>query len=101
MAGPQLGVGEDDPVDVAVRLEVNHWNGAVEPQVVLRELYRRDGGGARRSRPRPEWWQRFEAELARDPSRSLPELEPAAWADRELVERRGVCRQRQSAPGRR
>src|SRR3954452_9226542 len=27
---PSLGVGEDDLVDVAVRLEVNHWNGAVE-----------------------------------------------------------------------
>ena len=36
---PALGVGEDDPVDAAVRLEVNHWNGAVEPRVVLRELY--------------------------------------------------------------
>ncbi len=34
-----LGVGEEDPVDAAVRLEVNHWNGSVEPRVVLRELY--------------------------------------------------------------
>ena len=34
-----LGVGDDDPVDAAVRLEVNHWNGSVEPRVVLRELY--------------------------------------------------------------
>ena len=42
MGGPWLGVGEDDPVDVAVRLEVNHWNGAVEPQVVLGEVYPRD-----------------------------------------------------------
>ena len=48
---PSLGVGEDDLVDVAVRLEVNHWNGAVEPQVILRELYRRNGG-RRRSRLR-------------------------------------------------
>ena len=36
---PSLGVGEEDPVDAAVRLEVNHWNGSVEPRVVLRELY--------------------------------------------------------------
>ena len=34
-----LGVGDDEPVDAAVRLEVNHWNGAVEPRVVLREVY--------------------------------------------------------------
>src|SRR5262249_42786417 len=34
-----LGVGEEDQVDAAVRLEVNHWNGSVEPRVVLRELY--------------------------------------------------------------
>jgi single-stranded-DNA-specific exonuclease len=66
---PSLGVGEDDPVDVAVRLEVNRWNGAVEPQVILRELYRRDleksAGEA------GAWWRRFEAELARDPSEAL------------------------------
>jgi single-stranded-DNA-specific exonuclease len=64
-----LGVGEEDPVDVAVRLEVNRWNGAVEPQVVLRELYPRDAGED--SLEAGEWWGRFEAELARDPERLL------------------------------
>jgi single-stranded-DNA-specific exonuclease len=63
---PSLGVGEDDLVDVAVRLEVNHWNGAVEPQVILRELYRRGGGEA--ALEAAEWWRRFEAELALDPA---------------------------------
>jgi single-stranded-DNA-specific exonuclease len=64
----QLGVGEDDPVDAAVRLEVNRWNGSVEPQVVLRELYPGEAvaGGARAAEA--EWWQRFEAELATDPA---------------------------------
>lgn len=71
---PSLGVGEDDLVDVAVRLEVNHWNGAVEPQVILRELYRRNGGEA--TLEAEGWWQRFEAELARDPSH-WPEFEGA------------------------
>jgi single-stranded-DNA-specific exonuclease len=60
-----LGVAEEDPVDVAVRLEVNRWNGAVEPQVVLRELYPRDPGED--SLDAAEWWGRFEAELTRDP----------------------------------
>jgi single-stranded-DNA-specific exonuclease len=66
---PSLGVGEDDPVDVAVRLEVNQWNGAVEPRVVLRELYRREAEEAELAAA--DWWRRFELELARD---------PAAWA---------------------
>ncbi|MGN6816515.1 MAG: single-stranded-DNA-specific exonuclease RecJ, partial [Solirubrobacterales bacterium] len=65
-----LGVEDEDVLDATIRLEVNHWNGSVEPRVVLRELY-----------PLPldpevdktvrihtcdcddsEWWSRFEAE---------------------------------------
>jgi hypothetical protein len=45
---------------------VNRWNGAVEPRVVLRELYpRRDDAEPDDAAAR--WWDRFEAELARDP----------------------------------
>jgi single-stranded-DNA-specific exonuclease len=66
---PSLGVDDEDPVDAAVRLEINHWNGSVEPRVVLRELYPLDEGHA--AGPplhvcrcgEDEWWQRFEAEL--------------------------------------
>jgi single-stranded-DNA-specific exonuclease len=68
-----LGVGDGEPVDASVRLEVNHWNGAVEPRLVLRELYPLEG----REEAEPvaahscecddaEWWARFDAELARD-----------------------------------
>jgi single-stranded-DNA-specific exonuclease len=69
-----LGVEEDEPVDAAVRLEVNHWNGNVEPRVVLREVYPLEEA-APASEPPPlhrcecddaEWWKRFEAELGRD-----------------------------------
>jgi single-stranded-DNA-specific exonuclease len=72
-----LDVGEEDPVDAAVRLEVNHWNGSVEPRVVLRELYPLGEDDAA-STPatasvlhtcecgEDEWWQRFEAELGRE-----------------------------------
>ena len=59
-----LGVGEDDPVDAAVRLEVNRWNGSVEPRLVLRELYPREAAAAAADE---QWWQRFEAELATPP----------------------------------
>jgi single-stranded-DNA-specific exonuclease len=68
----KLGVGADDTVDAAVRLEVNHWNGAVEPRVVLRELYPHEAAeGERRDLPggeEAEWWERFEDELAADPA---------------------------------
>ncbi|HET7485774.1 MAG TPA: DHHA1 domain-containing protein, partial [Solirubrobacterales bacterium] len=72
-----LGVGEEDSVDVAVRLEVNRWNGAVEPQVVLRELYPRDPSGG--SLGAGEWWERFEAELACDPERRPQTQSDETW----------------------
>jgi single-stranded-DNA-specific exonuclease len=65
-----LGVGEDDPVDAAVRLEVNRWNGSVEPRLVLRELYPREiaeRAAAAAAAETAEWWRRFEAEHATDP----------------------------------
>lgn len=67
----QLGVGEDDPVDAAVRLEVNRWNGSVEPQVVLRELYPREALEDEASADE-QWWQRFDRELGTDPSNWPP-----------------------------
>jgi single-stranded-DNA-specific exonuclease len=66
-----FAVDDDDLLDAAVRLEVNHWNGAVEPRVVLREVYPLDEVTPAVS-PHPcacdeaEWWARFEAELDRD-----------------------------------
>lgn len=66
-----LGVDDDDMLDAAVRLEVNHWNGAIEPRVVLREVYPLETAPDALS-PHPctcddtEWWARFEAELSRD-----------------------------------
>lgn len=66
-----LGVDDEDVLDAAVRLEVNHWNGAVEPRVVLREVYPLAVDADALS-PHPcdcgeaEWWARFEAELARE-----------------------------------
>lgn len=61
-----LGVGEDEPVDATVRLEVNRWNGSVEPRLVLRELYPREAGTEEVDAD-ALWWERFERELATDP----------------------------------
>jgi single-stranded-DNA-specific exonuclease len=74
-----LGVGAEDPVDAAVRLEVNHWNGSVEPRVVLRELYPLESAAGTAVAAHEcecgeaEWWRRFEDELRRGP-RGLREL---------------------------
>jgi single-stranded-DNA-specific exonuclease len=84
-----LGVGDDEPVDVAVRLEVNHWNGSVEPRVVLRELYRPPPAASEidGETEAEKWWGRFEVELTADlhpcPSTALtPAGEPRRRAIR-------------------
>jgi single-stranded-DNA-specific exonuclease len=70
-----LGVEDEDLLDATVRLEVNHWNGSVEPRLVLRELYPLEEPGAEEETPvlphscvsdEADWWARFEAELSRD-----------------------------------
>jgi len=73
-----LGVGDGETIDAAVRLEINHWNGSVEPRIVLRELFPRNGEqAADEPEEKERWWQRFEAELAADPAAvsSLPEAD--------------------------
>jgi len=70
-----LGVEDEDVIDASIRLEVNHWNGSVEPRVVLRELYPLEEPEAEApvaphsctSSDEAGWWQRFEAELEADP----------------------------------
>jgi single-stranded-DNA-specific exonuclease len=81
-----------EPVDVSVKLELNEWNGAVEPRVVLGELYRcGEATEAGCALPHPdarEWWRRFEAERLAPLGDWPPALlgQPEA---RELVDRRG------------
>ena len=78
-----LGVEDEDLLDATVRLEVNHWNGSVEPRLVLRELYplelpevdEKPGPDEKSALPHTcvsdeaEWWARFETELTADLSR--------------------------------
>ena len=70
-----LGVEDEDLLDASVRLEVNHWNGSVEPRVVLRELYPLEEPAADHGESalphscscgEAEWWARFETELSAD-----------------------------------
>jgi single-stranded-DNA-specific exonuclease len=70
-----LGVEDEDLLDATVRLEVNQWNGSIEPRVVLRELYPLEEPEMDEGKPalphscsadETEWWTRFEAELQTD-----------------------------------
>jgi single-stranded-DNA-specific exonuclease len=74
-----LGVEDEDLLDATVRLEVNHWNGSVEPRLVLRELYPLEEPEPDEGKPvlphactaeEAEWWTRFESELAADLDRA-------------------------------
>jgi single-stranded-DNA-specific exonuclease len=63
------------PVDATVALELNQWNGTVEPRLVLRELYPAGAGEPEEPEPAHDcdgdcegWWQRLEAELVADPA---------------------------------
>lgn len=92
---------EDQALDLSVELEVDRWNGAEQPRVVVRELYPLDraesdtedspcGDGC--PAPDDEWWERLERELER-----VTEGRPGALLDvrapegvrREQVDRRG------------
>jgi single-stranded-DNA-specific exonuclease len=90
---------EGEAVDLSVRLEVDRWNGAVQPRVVLRELYPVEAGepdgpdcaaGACPS-DAGAWWDRLEAELSRSEEGWPPALgrrtEGGSRA-REVVDRR-------------
>ncbi len=79
-------------LDVSVGLEVNHWNGAVEPRVLLGRIYEPgDEAGVGLELPtNDEWWVR--AELAAEtPAGEWPNIDAAVQADarREVVDRRG------------
>lgn len=84
-----LGVEDEDVLDASVRLELNHWNGSVEPRVVLRELHPLEEPETEEpvlphtcSCEGAEWWTRFEAELAVD-----LDAETAIEADNRLLVR--------------
>ncbi|HVD41379.1 MAG TPA: single-stranded-DNA-specific exonuclease RecJ [Solirubrobacterales bacterium] len=70
-----LGVEDEDVLDASVRLELNHWNGSVEPRVVLRELHPLEEPEAEEpglphacACDEATWWARFEVELSTDPT---------------------------------
>jgi single-stranded-DNA-specific exonuclease len=91
-AGARLPVEPGEPTDAAVRLEVNRWNGSVEPRLVLR-------GVQPQSRPidvlgEPTPIDGIEIELARDLDAWPPAASPegvAGWlgGDDRVLDARG------------
>jgi single-stranded-DNA-specific exonuclease len=111
-AGRALGVAfgmngeisgrEDEALDLSIELEVDRWNGAEQPRVVVRELYPleqeeapgEDAGRCPDGCPAPEgeWWQRLDRELAglaEDRPGRLLDVRGAAGPKREVIDRRG------------
>jgi single-stranded-DNA-specific exonuclease len=111
-AGRALGVAfgmngeisrrEDQAVDLSIELEVDRWNGAEQPRVVVRELYPLASRAAEDAKPAPcgdhcpapdpEWWERLERELARVAEGrpgALLDVRPEAALRREAIDRRG------------
>ena len=94
------------PLDVSVKLELNEWNGAVEPRVVLEHLYPRataqpaPPGASPNDRSASaaaaqeagigaeEFWRRLDAEL--QSGLAWPPPVPATVGRRERIDRRGA-----------
>ena len=94
----KLEAAQRAPHDIAVRLEVNHWNGAVEPRAVLADAFAREpaGGedghacGGEEAQDAEEWWSRFATELESDHGRRGDlELAPSGEERQILDARRG------------
>jgi single-stranded-DNA-specific exonuclease len=99
----ELSRREDQALDLSIELEVDRWNGAEQPRVVIRELYPlgdeeavdTDGHRCGEGCPAPdrEWRERLERELERTtagrPGGLLDVRAPEGPPRRELIDRRG------------
>jgi single-stranded-DNA-specific exonuclease len=92
---------EDQALDLSVELEVDRWNGAEQPRVVVRELYPLDGAesptegrscGDGCPSPDGQWWERLEHEIERVAAGrpgALLDVRGPEGPRREQVDRRG------------
>jgi single-stranded-DNA-specific exonuclease len=93
---------EDQALDLSIELEVDRWNGAEQPRVVVRELYPLPSPAGQEAKPATcgnhcpaaddEWWERLEHEFSRVAEGSpgaLLDVRPAETGRREAIDRRG------------
>jgi hypothetical protein len=98
----EISKREDQPLDLSIELEVDRWNGAEQPRVVVRELYPLTAPADSDPQPRPcgdhcpapdpEWWERLEREITRVAAGgpgALLDVRPAEGPRREAIDRRG------------
>jgi single-stranded-DNA-specific exonuclease len=93
-ANGEVSSAADSPVDVSVRLELNEFNGAIAPRVVLADLYPPEPAAPAEPEgdgkiSELEFWQRLDAECGADLS-EWPPRATVAGPGRELVDRRGT-----------
>jgi single-stranded-DNA-specific exonuclease len=93
----EVSSAADSPLDVSVRLELNEWNGAVAPRVVLGGLYEpnagEEGGAPDDGRiTELEFWGRFDSEREADLTDWPPAglVAAASESAREVIDRRGT-----------
>ena len=92
-----LEAAQRTPHDLTVRLEINHWNGAVEPRAILSGAHGRDPvtsgdeaeGHACGVVESSSWWDRFDLELGRDLVAAPTEMGNPPTARRPVNARRG------------
>jgi single-stranded-DNA-specific exonuclease len=61
-----FGVEDDQRVDLLASLEVNHWNGSIEPQLKVSEVRPAEEAEPLSVCDEEEWWERFEAAMDRN-----------------------------------
>ena len=89
--GSLAKVARSGPIDLSVALEVNRWNGAVEPRVVLGSIFVDDGEAQAPAKPvaapsTGERVRRFDAEWALGGRLPEPPAAPGG-GEREVIER--------------
>ncbi|HEY8466487.1 MAG TPA: single-stranded-DNA-specific exonuclease RecJ [Solirubrobacterales bacterium] len=89
--GSLAKIAESGPIDLSVALELNHWNGAVEPRVVLGSIFVDDGEAQAPSKSvvppsAAERARRFDAEWALGGQLPDPPAAPGG-GEREVIER--------------
>jgi single-stranded-DNA-specific exonuclease len=82
-----LPASDEERNDAAVRLELNEWNGTVEPRLVLRALCPTERAPSRLVRPQEPFLEAFQR-AAEKPSAAVPAM-PAAAGIRSVRDRRG------------
>jgi hypothetical protein len=100
-----LEAAQREPHDLTVRLEVNHWNGGVEPRAVLSGAHGRgapaaggldDEHACEAGSAADWWWERFDLEIGRE----LPAADAAPGPVAIGGERRRIDARRGSAVAR-